>query len=271
MVTTKTLTVNKINIDPAFASAKAEDCTLSILYQRDGLSFLVRHSRTRQLLMFGYEPHAGQGVDVVTKVLESFSERPAVVNFAIEERNTIILPTVMVEQEKVPNWAETFLGTAPNFQDQNPKHLMSFFAQLGEEVLGQGQGLPEINTLQPRHHWAMLSESNVPSSMPAVHAHIFPTEVLITASDQGQWQLINSFDCSNERDLLYHVGNTTEQLGYDRTKLQLDLSGFSAKAYLPVLEPYFKNVKLAKSQGLVQISSSMREVDALEHYMLMRL
>ena len=72
MVTTKTLTVSQNNLDPAFENAKAGESTLSILYQQDGLSFLVRHTSTRQVYLFGFHPRQSWGADPISEVLAGF-------------------------------------------------------------------------------------------------------------------------------------------------------------------------------------------------------
>ena len=72
MVTTKTLTVSQNNLDPAFANAKAGESTLSILFQQDGLSFLVRHTTTRQIYLFGFHPRSSWGENPIADVLAGF-------------------------------------------------------------------------------------------------------------------------------------------------------------------------------------------------------
>jgi hypothetical protein len=76
VVTTRTHTVKQTNIDPAFESAKAENCTLSILREQDGLSFLVKNSTTTQLYMIGYIPSSELSVDPFHEVQSFFPQIP---------------------------------------------------------------------------------------------------------------------------------------------------------------------------------------------------
>jgi hypothetical protein len=264
VVTTKTLTVKTINIDPAFESAKAADCTLSILYQQDGLSFLVRHSRTRQLLMFGVEPAATLGANTIKSLIDSFSEPLGQICLAVEATNTLMVPSVMSDGTG-GNWQKKLLGGAPNFNGAS-SHLGMKFESVLDEV-----AQTVLSGSEALHNWPLQMEAVGTSKEPVLHVHVYPSEIFVMASRDNMWQLVNSFRGTHENDLIYHLGNISEQIGWDRAKTSVKISGYSAKAYVKVLEPYFGNVGTEATQGLLQISTSMKGIDPLEHLTLVRL
>jgi hypothetical protein len=73
------------------------------------------------------------------------------------------------------------------------------------------------------------------------------------------------------RTVLYHLGNVSEQLGWDRAATVVELSGYSARAYKPVLEPYFSTVQLFKTQQWAKVSSALSDFDGVAFANLLRL
>ena len=266
MVTTKILTVSQNNLDPAFANAKAGESTLSILYQQDGLSFLVRHKTTRQVYLFGYHPRQSWGENPIGDVLAGFQELPSEVIYAIEAPHTVLIPELMSGGE-IPGWTETVLGQKANFMDLSSANSMTFLTYLNDSDLS----LSQSDTLVCRHNWAVQLERLKPTVHPKIWVHVYSDSVQIFASTASKWQVINSFPCSNESELVYHLGNVSEQLGWDRTATEIELSGYSARAYKPVLEPYFSKVQLCNIQQWAKISSALSDFDALAFVNLLRL
>ena len=70
---------------------------------------------------------------------------------------------------------------------------------------------------------------------------------------------------------MYHLGNVSEQLRWDRAATEVELSGYSARAYKSVLEPYFANLQLFKTQQWAKISSALSDFDAVAFANLLRL
>ena len=266
MVTTKTLTVSQNNLDPAFENAKAGESTLSILYQQDGLSFLVRHTSTRQVYLFGFHPRQSWGPNPISEVLAGFPELPGEVLYAVEAPHTVLIPEIMSSAE-VPAWTTTVLGQKANFMDLSSTNAMTFLSYLNETDIS----LSQSDTLVCRHNWAVQLERLIPSAHPKLWVHVYADSVQIFASSSNKWQVINSFPCSNESELLYHLGNVSEQLNWDRTTTEVELSGYSARAYKPVIEPYFSGVQLFKPQQWAKISSALADFDAVAFANLLRL
>lgn len=266
MVTTKTLSVKQTNIDPAFESAKAEECILSILYQQDGLSFLVRHRTTRQLYLAGYVPRSEWSEHPIEDLLGSFSEDFADVIYGVEAPHTVLLPQLMTDGEDL-DWTQTVLGQKANFSDASEELGMTLLAYLPESDLARSN----TESLVRRHHWALQLERLKASEAANFYVHVYNDAVHVMASKDGQWHLINSFPCANDSELIYHLGNCVEQLEWNRAETCIELSGLSARSYKDVIQPYFGNVKLFKPQEWSKISSAMKDFDALAFATLLRL
>ena len=266
MVTTKTLSVKQTNIDPAFETAKAEECILSILYQQDGLSFLVRHRSTRQLYLAGYVPRSEWSSSPIEDLLGSFSEPFAEVIYGIEAPHTVLLPQLMTDGDDL-EWTASVLGQKANFSDVSESTGMTLLSYLPDADLASSN----TGSLVRRHHWALQLERIKATESPTFFVHVYNDAVHIMASNSGQWHLINSFPCANDSELIYHIGNCAEQLEWNRAECSIELSGLSARPYKEVLQSYFGTVKLFKSQEWAKISSALKDFDALAFATLLRL
>lgn len=266
MVTTKTLTVSKTEIDPAFKDARAEDCALSILYQQDGLSFLVKHRKNKLTLLFGFLPRADWDESPIESLLDSFSELPGEVHYAIEVPNSVLVPGMMSEG-LVPNWTAKLLGDAANFMDLNDPLNIKFYGRLSLE----DHRLSRSERVVRNHNWAIQMERLTPTVEAKLWVHLYNEEVFIMASKGAAWHVVNSFPCANNEELLYHCGNVSEQLGWERKSLEIEMSGRSARTYKTLLEPYFGKVLLFDASPWLKISSAMKNFDPVEFATLVRI
>jgi len=266
LITTKTLSAKQNNVDPAFETAKADECVLSILYQQDGLSFLVRHQSTRQLYLAGYMPRSDWGAQPVQDLIDSFPEPLAEVIYGIESPLSILIPQVMTDPEDV-EWTASILGCPANFSDVNEAQGIAIFSFLSEQELEKSN----TKSLVRRHHWALQLDRLEATDKPTMWVHVYNDAVNVIASRNSNWSLVNSFPCANESELMYHLGNCAEQLDWNRSDCTIELSGLSAKAYKEVVQPYFGAVRLFKPSQWSKISSAMKEFDALAFATLLRL
>lgn len=238
---------------------------MSILIDQDGLSFLVRHTTTRQVVLFGYRPRAGWGEDPIAELLDAFPERPGEIICAVEAEKSILVPSMMATAN--PAWAQQLLGQMPNFSAHSAALDIDAMAYLPEGFLPKGCE----ETLECSHHGLLQMERLGTEEKPVMHVHLFGSRVLIMATSKGTWELVNSFPCATQEELLYHLGNVSEQLDWNRKECQIWLSGYSAREYQKVLEPYFGKVALAKLAPHGQVSSALRDWNPLDHLALIRL
>lgn len=266
MVTTKTLTVSKTNIDPAFQTAEAKHCALSILYQQDGLSFLVKHQHTKQALLFGFVSREEFSEQPVDDLLDYFSELPGRIVYGIEVAHTAMVPEVMSEG-LIPSWTRRVLGAPANFVDLSERLDIKFYGYLPAEDARKSRSERVVR----RHNWALQMEQLPLGKQPKLAVHLYNETLFIAATSDEKWQLVNSFPCQNEAELLYHCGNIAEQLGWDRKAMRVEISGRSARDYKPVLVPYFGTVDLFAHQPWIKVSTALNEFDPIEHATLLRL
>ena len=100
---------------------------MSILYQQDGLSFLVRHRSTRQLYMAGYMPRADWSDQPVQDLIDSFPQPLAEVIYGVEAPHSVLMPQVMTDPEDL-DWTADMLGHKANFSDVNESLGVAVFA-----------------------------------------------------------------------------------------------------------------------------------------------
>ena len=265
MVTTRTLTVKQNNIDPAFQNAKAEESTLSILLEQDGLSFLVRNKTTRQLYLSGFIPSKELTRTAVDDLLVSFPVRPKQIILTVEAPSAVILPTEFRGDNT--EWTTHVLGAQANCIFQSKALSMEVHAFVDPLILDQLKS----DGLEVRHNWLAQMERITLSSKPKMWIHLFGSTVLIMAGQGKVWELVNSFPCENKDELLYHIANASEQLNWDRKSLQIELSGTQAAGYLEFISPYFGDVHLFKSKEWGQKSSAFGPWDATAFATILRL
>ncbi|MCH1402551.1 MAG: hypothetical protein L7U78_08515, partial [Schleiferiaceae bacterium] len=82
---------------------------MSILRQQDGLSFLVKNTKSKQLYMIGFVPAAELTEDPFEELLASFSELPGTVLKAQEFGQSALLPKALGTKDKT--WTKTLLGS----------------------------------------------------------------------------------------------------------------------------------------------------------------
>lgn len=265
MVTTRTLTAKQNNIDPAFQNAKAEESTLSILLEQDGLSFLVRHKTTRQLYLSGFIPTKELSSTAVEDLLVSFPSRPKEIILAVEAPLAVMLPVEFRDENTA--WTTPVLGSPANFSFKSEVLSMEIHAVVDPLILDQ----LKTDGLEIRHNWLVQMERITLSKTPKMWVHLFGSTVLVMAGQGKKWELVNSFPCENKDELLYHIGNASEQLNWDRKSMKIELSGIQAAGYLAFISPYFGTVNLFKSKEWGQKSSAFGPWDATAFATLLRL
>jgi len=265
VVTTRTLTAKQNNIDPAFQNAKAEDSTLSILLEQDGLSFLVRNKTTRQLYLSGFIPSKELTATAIDDLLVSFPVRPKQIIVAVEVPLAVVLPAEFRSDDT--EWTTHVLGTQANSIFHSKALSMEVHALVDPVILAQ---LKTVG-LEIRHNWLVQMERITLNSTPKMWIHLYGSAVLIMAGQGKKWELVNSFPCENKDELLYHIGNVSEQLNWDRKSLHVELSGLEAAGYLEFISPYFGSAHIFKSKEWGQKSSAFGPWDATAFATLLRL
>ena len=257
MVTTRTHVVRQNNIDPAFESAKAENCTLSILRQQDGLSFLVKNTGTKQLYMIGFVPAAELGENPFEELKGSFSELPGKVIEAQDFPSATLVPKALASKDI--SWTKELLGAVANRVDASDKLGLQVYSVAPEVAEGI------------QHNWLVQLECLPKVAKPKVWVNMESKVATYFACDASGLQMINSLPTTSNEELLYHLGNITEQLGWDRAALEIEISGIGHQKARAFVKPYFKLVSSIKTDKYVKVSTALSKVDIHSYGPLLRL
>lgn len=257
MVTTRTHVVRQNNIDPAFESAKAENCTLSILRQQDGLSFLVKNTTSKQLYMIGFIPAAELGENPFEELKASFSQIPGKVIEAQDFLSATLVPKALASKDM--SWTKKLLGDEANRIDGSDK--------LGIEVYSVA---PEA-AQNIQHNWLAQLERLPKVAQPKLWVNKESKTATYIACDASGVQLINSLPTTSNEELLYHLGNITEQLSWDRAALEIEICGLGHQKARAFVKPYFKSVSTIKIEKYVKVSTALSKVDIHSYGPLLRL
>jgi len=257
VVTTRTHVVRQNNIDPAFESAKAENCALSILRQQDGLSFLVKNTNSKQLYMIGFIPATELGEKPFEELKASFSELPGKVIMAQDFPNATLIPNALASKDV--SWTKDLLGAEANRVDSSDK--------LGVQVYSVA---PEV-AKGIQHNWLVQLERLPKVTKPKLWVNKESKVATYIACDASGAQLINSLPTTSSEELLYHLGNITEQLGWDRAAIEIEISGIGHQKAREFVKPYFKLVSSIKTEKYVKVSTALSKVDIHSYGPLLRL
>jgi len=230
---------------------------LSILRQQDGLSFLVKNTKSKQLYMIGFVPAAELTEDPFEELLASFSELPGSVVKAQEFAQSALLPKALGTKDK--KWTKTLLGSEADRVFSSDS--------LAVEVYTLSHNAPK----DVKHNWLVQMEHLPKASAPRLWVNLESTTATYFAADAKGYQLVNTLPTSSNEELLYHLGNITEQLGWDRETLTVEVCGLNHQKALAFIKPYFKVVKSIKADKYVTLSSAMNKVDIESYGPLLRL
>jgi hypothetical protein len=260
VVTTRTHTVKQTNIDPAFESAKAENCTLSILREQDGLSFLVKNSSSRQLYMIGYIPAAELSINPFKEVKSFFPKLPRKVVLVSDFAKSTLLPKALMPNDL--DWTRHLLGEKANKIFKSNKLEYQVAAFLTQE---------EMKEVDVAHNWLLQLERLDFSNGHKIWVDLGGSMANFYAVDGKRIHLANSLPVGSKEDLLYHLGNISEQLTWNRETLHIEVSGVGHREYRSFIKPYFFKVEGIKVASYVNVSSAMNDVDIASFGALLRI
>ena len=260
MVTTRIHTVKRTNIDPAFKSAKAENCALSVLRQQDGLSFLVKNDITDQLYMIGYIPVSELSMDPFQQVKSFFPQIPRKVIMASDYAKSTLLPKALMPEDL--GWTTHLLGEKANKIFTSKKLECQALAFLTQEDIKRGY---------VAHNWLLQLEKMSFPKQQKIWVDLGGSTANFYAIDNKRVHLANSLPVESKEDLLYHLGNISEQLQWRRGMLEVEVSGVNHKEYRSFIKPFFFKVEGVNVAKYVNVSSAMNDVDIASFGALLRL
>jgi hypothetical protein len=230
---------------------------LSILRQQDGLSFLVKNTMTKQLYMIGFIPAAELGENPFEELKASFSQLPGKVIQAQDFLSATVMPSALSSKDM--SWTKKLLGVEANRVDTSDK--------LGLEVYSVAPEVPQ----NIGHNWLVQLERLPRVTIPKLWVNKESKVATYIACDASGVQMINSLSTTSNEELLYHLGNITEQLGWDRAALEIEICGLGHQKARAFVKPYFKLVSTIKTEKYVKVSTALSNVDIHSYGPLLRL
>lgn len=261
MVTTRTHTVKQNNIDPAFESAKAENCTLSILREQDGLSFLVKNSKTNQLYMIGYMPAKELSEAPYDELLSSFSQVPAKVQIASDFKHSTVVPTSLNPKKK--GWTKSLFGSEATNAFESKALGMTVLSVLNKDE--------QKDNGKVRHNWLAQMERITKVAGKQIRVDLGGTCANFYAQENNTYHLVSNLPVRSNEEVLYHLGNITEQLGWNRAEVSIEFSGVGHDGARTFVASYFKVAKTIDVSHYIKVSSALSKVDIASFGALLRL
>jgi hypothetical protein len=110
-------------------------------------------------------------------------------------------------------------------------------------------------------------------SKPAVHIGLNRSFFDLAAVDEGKLKLYNTFQFTNESDLLYYVLYVYKQLGFDTQKVPLYLSGeqSSKLSYYETLKQYIPATSYTAIRGIPELAPGLNQLNTVKFINLLNL
>ena len=175
--------------------------------------------------MIGFVPAAELTEDPFKELLTSFSELPGTIVKAQEFAQSSLLPKALGTKDK--NWTKTLLGSEAD-------RVFS-----SESLAVEAYALTHNVSKDVQHNWLVQMERLPKASAPRLWVNLESTTATYFAADAKGFQLVNTLPTSSNEELLYHLGNITEQLGWDREKLTVEVCGLEPPKSIGICQTIF--------------------------------
>jgi hypothetical protein len=229
--TTKTPSVRTETIDPSIENALPENCTMSILFQEDGLVFSILRNDLQKFIVLGEYEIKNQTVGIESLFYFRDQLQGAFANYAIgyASPHFTIIPATLFNQSKLAEYANFQFDAALEdvFYDtlsaQGIVFIYTMPRQLAQFVRDNFAGV------KIRHAAAFTISHylNLYKNKPGehLHIHIWRGRLEIVAIKNAKLLLYNTFAFETNEDLLYFILNVYEQVELNPESVPLKISG----------------------------------------------
>lgn len=208
--------------------------------------------------MIGFLPNAELSSTPVADLLSSFPKNMGEVIVAMDFAYSTLLPKILGSDNK--KWTKALMGKEAN-------HVFEGDALL--DVYTHSSVPLEEGVV---HNWLcqipVLAQGQEPAK---VFADLGGTTANFYAFSNGKLELANALEVRSKEDLLYHLGNICEQLNWDRSNVEVELSGISHKSMGSFIKPYFSIVQYIQVGDYLKVSSALNTIDIASYGALLRL
>ena len=252
METTKIPSVKREKIDPSIESALPENCTMSILFQEDGLIFSILRNDLKKFIVLGeYEIRPNAQIDSLFNFKEQLQGNFAHSAIGYQTSHFTIVPAPLFKTDRAIEYANF------QFDKREGKVIYDVLSTHGLVVV---YAIPQLayNTIAAYfpdarvHHAASYTIShylNLYKNKPGEHLHaqIWRNRIELIAIKNGKLLLYNTFSFETKEDLLYFVLNIYEQLGLNPESVPLKISGEIEKGN-PVWELLLAYIRFVETE-----------------------
>jgi hypothetical protein len=249
--------------DDWFDIEKTKYYKISIQVSLDGFSFLIIHTAENRIVAFKNTPLKISSANLVARRLKEWLELEEILKNPFESVQVFI-------------FAENFtLFPEEYFEEEQRQDLPSMLFQ---EVEGNYIIETKIASLNARFIFPIPSEINdvLGSFFTEIPEIIHPVAKLLQApvtskkrncaviistgkyfflivTQNNKLLLANSFQTAHKNDLVYNILNTFQQLEATRSETELYVAGSNTQnsKIEDLLKPYFENIALLKTEGIV--------------------
>ena len=207
--------------------------------------------------MIGFVPAAELGEHPFEELKGSFSELPGKVVEAQDFVNSTLVPKALASKDS--SWTKSLLGAPANRIDASDKLGLQVYSIANEA----SQNI--------QNNWLVQLERLPKVIKPKLWVNQESKVATYIACDASGLQMINSLPTTSNEELLYHLGNITEQLGWDRGEVEIEISGIGHQKARAFVKPYFKLVSTIKPEKYVKVSTALSKVDIHSYGPLLRL
>lgn len=279
MVTGNNLAIKPIIelADKSIATIPANECHLSILYTKGGLSFCITRIATGKVLLIAeYELTISRESEAINELLSQFDESFSSTALSVITLDYTFIPTVLYDAANKAKYASLIWNSEgkPVLEQSLDELEISVLFQWDQSIIDQiTKKFPNIIT-KPQCIWSIQRISHELKRRPGDHlfAHFQKEQFEITAFRNGHLLFNNCFSYQSNEDALYHVMNVFEQLKINPDSVPFKVSGnIDYKGALQkLLENYIRDVRIETIDDTV-LSSVFTKDHGIHHHNLIQL
>ena len=121
------------------------------------------------------------------------------------------------------------------------------------------------------HNWLAQMERSTKVTGKHIRVDLGGTCANFYAQEHSIYHLVSNLPVRSDEEVLYHLGNITEQLGWNRAEVSIEFSGVGHDSARTFVASYFKVVKAIDVSRFIKVSSALSKVDIASFGALLRL
>lgn len=279
--------MHEINfIDRSFEKESSGIYSISIQANQKGLTYCIFDEKSNSYLLF--RKHRFEHVLLVRDLIENLGEvlekdetldlHFREIKFLCYTQQSTLIPDAYFDSQRMSEYLifnhagdvdqELFNNQINPAGIHNvfalPRDLVSLISLHFKKVEFMNQTTPFL-----RH----IANQTDPFIKPAIYVGLNTAFFDVACTGDGQLKLYNTFQYTNESDLLYYIVFVCNQMGFDTRTIPLYLSGeqSSKLSYYEMLKQYVPETKYDEATGIPHISPGLRQLSTSRFLNLLNL